>query len=109
MELCTHVSTPVHSYTAVTSPMGLPCTSVALILSATSAAYSSVCDGKVDAVLLDVGDDHRGSMRCFADGGGKQTNGAGAKDEDCRAFGEVGAVAGVHGDGERLDDGAEVE
>lgn len=64
---------------------------------------------KVDAVLLDIGNDYRLGIGGFADCRGEQADGAGANHQHCRAFGQICSVAGVHGDGEGLKHGAEVE
>lgn len=64
---------------------------------------------KVDAVLLDIGNDDRLGIGGFADRRGEQADGAGANHQHRRAFRQVRSVAGVHGDGEGLKHGAEVE
>lgn len=69
----------------------------------------AVVDGEVDAVLLDVGDDDGGGAIGFAHGCGEEAHGSGAEDEDCGFGSEVCAAVGVHGDGERLDEGSQIK
>lgn len=69
----------------------------------------AVGHGKVEAVLLDVGNHDCLGASSSADGRGEEADCAGAEDEDSRVIREAGTVLGVHGHGEGLDEGAEVE
>lgn len=64
---------------------------------------------KVDTVLLNIGNDYRLGIGGLADGRSEKTDSTSAENQHRGAFGQVGPVAGVHGNGERLEHGAQVE
>jgi hypothetical protein len=58
-----------------------------------------VVDGELDALLLDVGNDHPGVAERSAEGRAQQAHGAGAKHEDGGVICQACPVRGVEGDG----------
>ncbi len=68
-----------------------------------------IVDGEPDPVFLDVGDDYPGIGDRLAEGGTEETDGSGAKHQDGRAGCQTCPVGRVEGNGEGLDEGAELQ